>query len=58
MRVPVGGAASESAIVARLVLADEIHWSTPCGNPLSKYGWKPAALLEKLVAENKNFDDL
>ena len=32
-------AAEMSAIVAQFVAAMEIHWSWPCGKPLSKYGW-------------------
>src|SRR4051812_24993910 len=32
-------AAGTRAIDAQLVAATEIHWSGPCGKPLSKYGW-------------------
>ena len=35
---PVSGQSSPGCVPAA-----EIHWSTPCGNPLSKYGWNPAA---------------
>src|SRR5579859_7832785 len=36
-------AAGMSAIADHAVAAIETHWSRPCGNPLSKYGWKPNA---------------
>jgi hypothetical protein len=38
-----GSAAGMRAIADHAVAAMEIHWSWPCGNPLSKYGWKPNA---------------
>jgi 3-hydroxyacyl-CoA dehydrogenase len=37
--------------------ADSIGLDTVLAG-IRKYGWKPSALLEKLVAENKKFDDL
>src|SRR5690349_20843480 len=39
------GTAVLSAITAQLVPVAEIHWSFPCGKPLSLYGWNGKARL-------------
>src|ERR1051326_5019591 len=38
-----GSAMCIRAVADQAVAAIEIHWSWPCGKPLSKYGWKPNA---------------